>query len=76
MHNLQQKGNTVSICVQVMAAAKDLQHCVYLSAACAETFVNGGGASSVIHYMRSCNRFSANTHQSQTFCTCMPHRQI
>ena len=39
-----------------MAAAKDLQHCVYLSAACAEAFVSGGGASSLVHYMRSCNR--------------------
>ncbi|KAK9905711.1 hypothetical protein WJX75_004975 [Coccomyxa subellipsoidea] len=52
LHTLQQSFHLS----QVMAAAKDLQHCVYLSAACAETFVNAGGASSVIHYMRSCNR--------------------
>ncbi|BDA47247.1 probable abnormal spindle-like microcephaly-associated protein homolog [Coccomyxa sp. Obi] len=52
VHTLQQSFHLS----QVMAAVKDLQHCVYLSSACAEAFASAGGASSIVHYLRSCNR--------------------
>ncbi len=42
--------------MQAMTVVAELAHCVQLSAACVAQFVQEGGPSIVLHFMRSCNR--------------------
>jgi len=42
--------------VQAMTVVAELAHCVQLSAACAAHFVQEGGPTLVLRFMRSCNR--------------------